>query len=289
MPSPTRLLLPALLLALPACDLGKTGSQLVSEEVMVGTVLSTPAVTFSPAAALAPDAGFTVDGGSPAVTVPAQTQAFVFFGRVRGEQLTDPPSPLTDAAVAVEAAGTRVALDNAGSGLYQRSSGGGADGGFAYQSGADYRFVAERGGETFVGAINDAPVAEVLPELHPEAGYREQPAREPLVLTRPAPPAGTKRLPAFVVVFPVDASGGQGAYTYTNVPQTPLDFLIFVADPERWTGATLTLPGSAFPDPGQNYFVAVTTVKVGGPSSANLFLGSALLAGTADVGVVRTR
>ena len=44
-----------------------------------------------------------------------------------------------------------------------------------------------------------------------------------------------------------------------------------------------------FPDPDMNYIVVFQSAKLGGPKSDNLFSGSAILAGTADVAIIKTR
>jgi hypothetical protein len=92
----------------------------------------------------------------------------------------------------------------------------------------------------------------------------------------------------FITVFPVSGSGERGEPTYSNAPQTPLAFLKLVALPAEWKQGTVTVPGEAFPKPAQTYLVVFQAVKTGGPKSDNLFTGSAVLAGTGEVGVIRT-
>ena len=43
-----------------------------------------------------------------------------------------------------------------------------------------------------------------------------------------------------------------------------------------------------FPEPDRNYVILLQSAKLGGASSENLFIGSAVIAGVADVGVVKT-
>jgi hypothetical protein len=50
----------------------------------------------------------------------------------------------------------------------------------------------------------------------------------------------------------------------------------------------VTIPGSAFPERDANYLILMQTARLGGPQTENLFIGSAILAGTADVGIVKT-
>lgn len=263
------------------CDLEKTGNQLLAEKAMVGTVLATPPVTLSlPSGA---DAG-SADAGT--LTVPGQTAAFVFLGERNGASA---PTPISDATVRLEPADAgSVALQARGEGVYTRE-GSGADAGFAYVPRTTYDFVAEVQGERFVGRVENAPDAEPIAALHPAQGYVSLAAGQSLLLTRPPVPAGTERTLGFVTVFPVDANGQRGQPTYTNVPTSPLAFLAAVASPATYRTEQVTVPGSAFPAAASTYVVAFQSVRMGGAESDNLFVGSALLAGTADMGVVRTQ
>ncbi len=278
-----------------ACDIEKTANQLTAPKVMVATLLSTPPVDIDPLAyapdsgfdgGLPPDAGFAVDGGL--ITVPAQTVAFVFFGTRKGEGLDSPPEPISNATVSVQSlGGTRFELKNDGNGNYSKSSVNDRD--FKYDSGKTYHFTAALSGESFVGEVENAPNLERISAFHPPKGYVELNAKQQLIFNRPDPPAGTERNLGFVTVFPIGDDGERGETTYTNVPKTPLDFLKLIALPAEWKQTTVTVPGSAFPEPRKTYVVVFQSVKTGGPKSDNLFTGSAILAGTADVAVVRTR
>jgi len=269
-----------------ACDLEKTANQISAQTVMVGTLLSTPDVDISPEAVAGLDGGIQTDGGQSSITIPGQTLAIVFLGTRDGENST--PEGLTGATVALHINGTqKVTLTSDGAGSYSRSSN--SDDTLTYQSGATYEFIAERNGEKFVGQVKDAPVRENIPELHPAEGVRRIAANTELAFDRADPPSGQERTLGFVTVVPVSDSGQQGEPTYTNVPKTPLEFLKVVALPVDWKVKRVVIPGSAFPMPRQTYLVIFQSVRLGGPESENLFLGSALLAGTADIGVVRTQ
>jgi hypothetical protein len=269
-----------------ACDLEKTANQISAETVMVGTLLSTPDVAISPEAVAGLDGGIQTDGGQSSFTIPGQTAAVLFLGTRNGANAT--PEGLTGATVALQTNGTqKVTLSSDGFGSYSRSSN--SDATLTYQNGATYDFIAERGGQKFVGQVKDAPAKESIPALHPSAGLVRMAANTELAFDRADPPSGQERTLAFVTVVPVSDSGQQGEPTYTNVPKTPLDFLKLVAAPVDWKVKRVTIPGSAFPLPKQTYMVIFQSVRLGGPESENLFLGSALLAGTADVGVVRTQ
>ena len=269
-----------------ACDLEKTVNQISAETVMVGTLLSTPDVAISPEAVAGLDGGIQPDGGQSSITIPGQTVAIVFLGTRKGEDST--PEGLTGATVTLQTNGTqKVPLTSDGAGSYSRSSN--SDATLTYQNGATYEFIAERNGEKFVGQVKDAPARENIPALHPAEGVRRMAANTELAFDRADPPSGQERTLGFVTVVPVSDSGQQGEPTYTNIPKTPLDFLKLVALPVDWKVKRVVIPGSAFPMPKQTYLVIFQSVRTGGPQSENLFLGSALLAGTADIGVVRTQ
>lgn len=285
-----------------ACDLEKTGNQLAARTVMVATLLATPPVDVDPAAMLGfdgglPDGGFSGDAGFPAdagfsadggFTVPGQTAAFVFLGTRSATALDSPPEPISNATVAVvPAGGSAVTLDNDGSGNYSKTSV--DDPSFEYQSGKTYEFRATVGAETFVGEVQDAPALERISQFHPPEGYVELAAKSSFTFTRPDPPPNTERNLGFVTVFPMSSDGQRGEPTYSNVPKTPLDFLELVAAPSEWKQTQVTVPGEAFPQGKSTYLVVFQSVKTGGPKSDNLFTGSAILAGTADIAVVRTK
>ncbi|MDC0715160.1 hypothetical protein POL68_42320 [Stigmatella sp. ncwal1] len=263
-----------------ACDL----QQLTADTVMVGTLLSTPEVSISPTAFLGLDGGAPPDGGD--LTIPAQTAAFAFIGTREGED--SKPQGLTGATVTLApTTGEPVTLTPDGSGAYSRSGNG--DNSLKYQSGATYRFIAERNGTRYEGQVENAPPQEKLTALHPPEGVVRLSAGQTLTLDRSALSSGQDRTIGFVTVVPLSQNGDRGKPTYTNVPTAPLDLVELVAFPSDWKQARITLPAEAFPAPQQTYLVTFQSVRSGGPESSNLFLGSALLAGTADVGVVRTR
>ena len=292
------LLIAAALAASAACDLQKTGSQLSARSVMVGTILSTPPVDLKPAAfgstdggfpfdgGLPPDAGFFLDGGT--VTLPGQTLAFVFFGTRTSESLDSAPAGVAGATITVGAVGGAIAtLKDDGSGSYSKSSL--DDGTFQYESGQTYDFTATSAGAEFVGEVKSAPALEKISQFHPASGFISATANSSFTFTRPDPPSGQERNLGFVSVYPIDSQGQKAEPTYSNVPKTPVEFLKLIALPSEWKKTEVVVPAEAFPQPGQTYAVVFQAVKVGGPKSDNLFTGSALLAGTADVGVVRTR
>lgn len=279
-------------IAITACDdLKKTGNQLQAKKVMVATILSTPPVQFSPVAMAGADAGFDAgvafEGDAGTVTVPPQTAAFVFFGQMDHESLDTPPQPVTSATVSVRAVGEQpTTLNEAGQGNYQLTSQ--DDTAFAYKSGADYEFQVDYQGATYLGKVTQAPQLERIDAFHPASGYIDHAAGADFAFTRPDAPAGQERNLGFITVFPVSDQGEKGAPTYTNMPSNPLQFLELVALPSRWRQTNVTVPGSAFPNPDSTYVLVLQAVKLGGPESDNLFTGSAILAGTAEVAVLRT-
>jgi hypothetical protein len=285
------LVTPALLAAasLVACNLQQTANQLQANTVMVATVLATPPIPLSPAAFAGFDGGLALDGGLPfdagSVTLPGQTAAVAYLGTLTSFTLSSPPQPVTDATMTLTASGgSPVTLPTDGGGVYETTSL--QTSSLQYQSGATYDFTANEGGNTYVGEVSPAPAIEQIAAFHPPQGLIQQPAGQSFVFVRPDPATGQARNLGFVTVFPVDQSGNQGTPTYTNIPQTPLGLLQLVATPDQWKQASVTIPGTAFPTSGTTYLMIFQSVKNGGPKSDNLFLGSALLAGTADVGVL---
>ena len=278
--------LAACILAPLACDLGKAVDQISAETVMVGTLLSTPDVDISPEAVAGLDGGFRPDGGQSSFTVPGQTVAFMFLGTREGQN--SQPEGITGATVTIQPVGGQaVTLTSDGAGAYSRSSN--SDATLTYQSGKNYNFIAVRNGERFEGSVENSPAQERIPALHPPEGVVRIPANTPLSFERADPPSGQDRTVGFVTVVPISDNGQQGKPTYTNVPTGPLEFLSLVALPSDYKQKTVNIPATAFPTAKQTYLVTFQAVRTGGPDSANLFLGSALLAGTADVGVVRTQ
>lgn len=274
-------------LAFLACDLEKTGNQLTADTVMVGTLFATPQVDVSASALAGYDAGTFggPDGGADVISLPAQTAAAVFLGTRKGENAQ--PSGIAGASVAVQPVdGQATSLEEDGAGSYSRTSVGEAE--LKYASGATYQFTATRGGTRFVGQVDNAPVQERISVFHPPEGFLRIAANTALAFDRAAVPEGQDRTLGFVTVVPLSATGAQGEPTYTNVPQTPVQFLQLVGLPGPYREARVSIPGSAFPQRDKTYMVIFQAVRLGGAESDNLFLGSALLAGTADVGVVRT-
>jgi hypothetical protein len=289
--------LAALLAAPLACDFQKIGNQATANNVMVATLLSTPAVVMDPLAMAGldggfdagmylADSGFSLDAGT--LTIPPQTAAYVFFGKRNGDSLDVAPTAEPNAELSVQpVGGAAVALKNEGSGNYSKTSV--EEPAFKYASGKTYDFTAVAGGATFVGEVENAPVMENIAAFHPAKGWVEQTANTALTFVRPDPPAGLERNLGFVNVFPISDQGNKGEPTYTNVPTTPLGFLKLVALPTEWKSTSVTVPGTAFPEAKKTYVVVFQSVKLGGPKSDNLFTGSAILVGTADIAVVRTK
>jgi hypothetical protein len=302
-PSPTftRLALGATLaFALAACDLQKLGNQATARTVAVSTLLTTPTVEVKGAAIagngfdagglLQLDAGIALDAGvffsDAGITIPAQNLAFVFFGQRQGDNLDSPPVGAEGATATLEqAGGPRFTLSDEGSGAYSLPS----DAGFTYTPGATYRFEFGLMNQTYVAEVEDVPAQEQIPEFEPAAGYVELEAGQSFVFHRPDPPPGRLRNFGFVNVIPVSSDGSQGAVTYTNIPTSALGFLKLVVAPGDWQKTRVEIPGTAFPERDRNYIIVLQSAKLGGPKTDNLFAGSAILAGTADVLIVKTK
>ncbi len=282
-----------------ACDFQKIGNQAQAPNVVVATLLTTPPVEIkAEAVALSgfdasiptlPDGG-TLDAGAlfadAGFTIPPQTLAVVFFGERQGASLDISPKGIEGAQVSVtEVGGKTFALKESGGGSYQLL---GEDAGFVYKEGATYDFDVRSSNQTFTAELVKAPAAERIPQFHPSAGYIDQAAGQPFTFARPEAPPGEDRALGFVTVFPV-SQDAKGEPTYTNVPKTPLAFLKLIAAPTEWRTTAVTIPGTAFPNPDHNYVIVLQSAKLGGPKTDNLFSGSAILGGTSDIGVVKTR
>ncbi|WP_342381146.1 hypothetical protein NVS55_15845 [Myxococcus stipitatus] len=279
--------LATLFLAPLACDLEKTGQQLTADHVMVGTLLATPEVEVSPLALAGFDGGTQIPDGGSVISLPAQTAALIFFGSKNGEN--SQPSGVSGAKATLQPLnGQATALNEDGSGSYSRTNVAGSDPELSYQSGATYQFIAARNGTRYVGQVDDAPVQEKIAQLHPPKGFLELSTGASLTFDRAAVPGNKERTLGFVTVVPLSSDGEKGDPTYSTMPTTPMEFLQLVAVPGSYREARITIPGSAFPRANQTYLVIFNSVRLGGAESDNLFIGSALIAGIADVGIVRT-
>jgi hypothetical protein len=282
------------------CD--STVKQAQAKTAAVSTILTTPDIDIR-AGAIAGngfDASFDFDAGAfdgsfpmdagvfftdAGIVVPAQNLAFVYLGQRQGESLDVAPVGLPGAeARLIQVGGASFKLDDVGGGTYSLSP----DAGFKYVDDATYQFEFKLNAQTYVAEVTHVPGRENIQQFHPSAGYVELDAGQDFTFTRPDPAAGTDRNFGFVNVFPVSQQG-QGQPTYTNIPMAPLDFLRLIAFPQEWKKTQVTIPGTAFPEPDHNYIVVLQSAKLGGPKSDNLFLGSAILAGTADVAIIKTR
>lgn len=293
----------SILVALVASALLAAGCDLVSKtlakKAMVATLLGTPEVRIT-AAMIADqagfdggitfgDAGFVINPGDAGYTVPSQTIAFAFLGERVGDTFDVTPKPVTGATVTLEpAAGGSVALKELGGGTYQLTSVENAQ--LVYAGASTYDFKAIIAGEAFIGSVENTPPQERVEAFHPASGFLEQRVNQPYTFTRPAPPATQeKRNLGFVTVVPI-STGGQGTPTYTNVPKEVTGFLKLASGLDaEWRAAEITIPGSAFPEPNQNYLILLQSAKLGGTKGTNLFIGSAVIAGAGEVAIVRTR
>ena len=277
---------------------------LTARHVVVGTILATPAIEVKAGAiagldasffdagsfdASLPDggvfdAGFLLDAG---ITVPPQTLAALFFGQLNGATGLDaPPTGIAGATVTLaEVGGGSWKMAEVGEGNYVLL---GEDAGFAYKDNATYDFRIDQGGQSYIAEIEKVPARENITQLHPPAGYIDQQAGQPFTFARPDPPSGQDRNLGFVTVYPISSSG-KGDPTYMNTPKTPLDYLKLVVAPTDWKQTAVTIPGTAFPDRDRNYLIVFQSGKLGGPKSKNLFTGSAVIGGTSEVGIVKTR
>lgn len=287
-----------------ACDIQKTANQLTARSTVVATILATPNLTLKPqaiagfdAGRFAFDAGFLADAGLPDVSdagvpVPAQNMVSVFFGQREGDGLDLAPRGVSGATVALrETGGRSFSLNEAGGGSYVLNVG---DAGFRYAANATYRIEIQHAGETYAAEVATVPAEERIAAFEVATGFVDVVAGQALTLMRAEPAPGQRLNLGFVSVFPIDLTGKQAPNpTYTNLPATPLQFLKLLGDTlgaqTEYRAVSVTIPGAAFPEPNRNYLILFQSAKTGGPVTENLFAGSAIIAGTAAVGVVKTR
>lgn len=286
------------------CNVEKAASQAAARRVMVATLIATPEVVI-PAEAIAgfdggftlPDAGFVLDAGflldagidlDGGLVIPAQTAALAFFGERQGDGVSQAPVPLDGAALFVQAGeGARKSLSpDPATGGYALTSL--DDPSFVYREGERYQFIATYEFENYVAELDAAPARERIEGFHPPEGYIRRAAGQNFVFLRPDPPEGKDRDLGFVTVVPISPRGERGEPTYTNVPKDALGLLKLVTAPGSYKKTEFTVPGEAFPERDRNYLILMQTARLGGPQSANLFISSAILAGTAEVAIVRT-
>jgi hypothetical protein len=289
-----------------ACDLQKTANQISARTVVVATLLSTPAVTIKPeaiagldasipsfdAGAIIFDAGLSFDFRDAGLPLPAQSVIALFLGQRQGDSIDVQPTGVAGAQVTLQQVGGQsFRLNDTGGGNYVLS---GIDAGFTYQSNASYQFSVLSAGQTFIAEVVQVPPEERIPAFTSSRGFIDQPAGQPLTFVRQEPAAGQRLNLGFVTVFPIELNGNQSPTpTYTNVPTTPLQFLKLAGDAvgaqTEYRAQSVTIPGTAFPERDRNYIVVFQSAKTGGPKSDNLFSGSAIIAGTAAIGIVKTR
>jgi len=230
--------------------------------------------------------------GLPALHVTGVAAAQVFFGE-RQDSVSQPPTGLSGAAVTLAWAGTSsgsVVLQPVSQGWYQ------VTGGFDYAPGTTYTFTVVYLGDTFTGTVSAPPQAPRIKEL---AGA---------IVPQVFPPFP---VPTFYLGFDhqtvsrdgddvafysaTDVAGAAaGAVTCSNQPFGDAGAMIqLLLDPSPWKVPAFTLFRSdrtsaaaqrCFPQE-SSYLVTLTTVKTGSVSS-NLFLGSGVLAGASDAGLL---
>jgi hypothetical protein len=269
--------------SLQACGLFES---VQSSKVLAGSVLSTPEYDLTPTLySSLGDGGLPVfDGSVPdgglAPKVPPQVVAQVFFGERNTADLSKPPNGLSGATITLGYAGKSVALTDQGSGNYGITSLENKD--FTYVPNTEYKLTIVHQGVTYEGAVT-APAEEKIAQFHVTPGKPlDIDANADLQLTR----TSVDNI-GFTTVVPVDSTG-KGEPTYTDAPTKPLDLLDLVANDSKWKQKQITIKGTAFPKPNSFYVINVTAVARG-TTSNNLFTTSALLAGTADIGMVKTR
>jgi hypothetical protein len=272
-------------LATVGCD---TVKQAQSTQIMIAEVLASPDESV---------AGHAIKG---------KVLASAFLGTRDRTNLQAAPTPTTGAKIHLEANGTSIDLAEKGGGVYEVSSIDQST--LTYVAGGTYRFVATLGGDTFAESVI-APERESIAEFHqgglaPDAGgpqfypdggagfgdgglgFVMVQAGQNLTLTRP--PADGERNIALTIVAPITDQGPQKP-TFTDPPLDPQGLITILLDPSKYKQNTVTIDGSKAwaTCPPSDYLLTVTAMKKGSSEGTNLFLGSTVLAGSADAAPAR--
>jgi hypothetical protein len=273
-----------------ACGIDKTARQATAKDIVVATLLSTPPIPVSPEALAGnfvdfADAGFRVDAGvtDGGFVLGPQSALNVYFGQRQGDLLSLSLSGTAGAKAEVsQVSGGAVLLTDNGQGNYAYA---GSE--FQYQPNATYEVRITNKNTLYVADVKNVPPLERVEAFHPPAGFVTLQANTPFTFARAEPPKGQDRLPAFVTVFAVDGVK-KGATTYTTLPVKPGDLLKLVLEPGAFKTAMVTVPATAFPEANRNYVLMLQSVKFGGPQTDNLFSASTVIAGSADVALIKT-
>ncbi len=254
--------------------------QVEATDVMAATLFDSPPLPL-------PDGGMG----------PSVTGLSVFFGN-RTAVATTAPTGIPGAAVtATDTDGMTAACMDQGSGEYTATSltfDGGT--GLRYDPGASYTVTIVSQGTTYT-ASGMATQPETVPAFQEtfflDGGlelpvFTTIPANTQYVLQRTIPPNNAKLNVAFVTVNALNDGTPMATPTWTNVPQTPLALLGLLVNDSSFRTASITIPGAAFPDPGE-YLVTLTAVQEGNQTSTNLSVGSTVLIGAGSAGILQAQ
>lgn len=233
--------------------------------------------------ALGFDAGgitLSLDG----ITIPPQTVGLAVFGTLNGTT----PEPANDALIRLRSgySGEALELRNDGSGAYTVDTMSAPQ--FVYAPGDTLSVEVTDKGQQFLAKITEVPGQERISRLRPTTGYLDLPANTDYRFIRPDPADHEDRNLGFVSVVPISFDGTQGEPTFTTIPTKPLEMVRLVLTPSEWKKSEVLIPGSAFPEKNKNYIIIYFSAKFGGPESSNLFIASSVIAGRAELGIVRT-
>ena len=227
------------------------------------------------------------------VNVAGVVTAQLFFGQ-RQNDPSQAPSGLGNATVTLSWSGATTGSVTlpAGptSGWYMLTGGA-----IPYQPGLTYTFTVAYNGQTFTGSATAPPVVGItelsgvtVPNVFPPtpefaASFTHQ------TITR------TGNDIAFYTVTPVQGTSSLGAISCSNAPLgDPASLVQLFLDPSPWQAASFDLWRTDLTQnaqqkcftPGPGAWVVSLTVLKTGTVSSNLFLGSGVLAGTSDAGVL---
>lgn len=261
-------------LVLTGCDLFSQLGKLNNPTVMVGTLISTPAFTVDSKAL-----GLSGMNCAPC-EFPARTTAYTYFGtRPSGEALAAAPTGLSGASVTLNMnGGGSWPLNDNDQGNYLLSP----IPSFTYQPHVRYWLTTAYQGYSFEVQVTDPPYPEKIEDFK---RVIFQGANSPFTLTRPQ---SSSRPIGFVAVFRLTQNGLSDAPTYTNVPTSAQGLISLVTAPDIWKTPSVIIPSTAFPDSDSAYAIVFTTVVLDTQTSSTLSLGSSMMAGSSDIGIVST-
>jgi hypothetical protein len=271
--------LAAVLAVLAGCG---TIEKLQNDKVLAGAVIATPSANVS------------------GQTVPALVTAQVFFGDVpggvTGAQNVQPLAADSAELVFTPPGGSAVTVPLAAvpgqAGVYEATSL--TQPALAYHENVSYAFRVHLAGQTYSGSVTAPAKSELYSKnASPPPAYGTQLPALPatfdvrgLSLTPSYPLCRATSTLAFVSVSQVTTGGFGQPCSTPGAPTSASDVVRLIFDDSAYKATCFDVPASCFPSTaaGATYLVTLTSLakSSGSAMSSNLFLGSAVFAGTSD-------